>query len=78
MFKPDISISEQSQTKPTKRMKGGNEVKEHKGVQQHLDRIMEAKKKKIEEARAFLLPSQKKMLMNKSKNLKITENMLSL
>jgi len=71
-------MSEQSQTKPTKRTKGGKEIKEHKGVQQHLDRIMEAKKKKIEEARTFLLPSQKKMLVNKSKNLKITENMLSI
>jgi hypothetical protein len=35
-----------------------------RGVQQHMNRIMEAKKRKIEEAQVFLLPSQKLKLKN--------------
>lgn len=33
-----------------------------KGVDMHIQRIMDAKRKKIEEAQAFLLPSQKAKL----------------
>ena len=36
--------------------------KEIKGVSQHIQKILEAKKRKIEEAEVFLLPSQKQKL----------------
>ena len=45
--------------KPSGRPKPTNQIK---GVQQHMQRILEAKKKKIEEAEVFLLPSQKLQL----------------
>jgi uncharacterized lipoprotein YajG len=36
---------------------GNKQVKNYKGVQQHMQRILEAKNRKIEDAQVFLLPS---------------------
>jgi hypothetical protein len=40
-----------------------------KGIQQHMERILEAKKKKIEDAQVFLLPSQRAKLQKQKEHM---------
>ena len=63
-FEPNVKQSQRSINK-TIMAPAKKPINNIKGVEQHMKRIMEAQKKKIEDASFFLLPAQKAQILKR-------------
>lgn len=61
-FQPDIKKSMKTLDNTIMESRRKSPINNIKGLQTHMSRIMEAKKRKIEAAQVFLLPSEKAKL----------------